>query len=337
MWAFYPPVVAYVLYLGWRHGGLTTFCAANPRIPQGGFVGESKSEILERLAPSGSVARFRRIAARQPSGARRAIVREFMAAERLSYPIVVKPDVGERGTGVVVARDEAAMARALDRPGADLILQEYVPGVEFGVFYARRPGAAHGWIFSLTEKRFPAVVGDGRRTLEELILDDPESNPMARLHLRAHAPRLTRVPAAGEAVRLVELGSHCRGARFLDGGSRWTPALACEIDRISRTDPDFHFGRFDVRAESIEAFRAGRFRVIELNGVTSESTNIYHPGRRLRDAYAILFSQWRLAFSIGREQRARGAAVPTAFELLRLALGSRLARGPLAAPAHPGA
>ena len=41
-WAFYPPVVCYVLWLALKHRGLTLFTCANPAIPEGGFVGESK-------------------------------------------------------------------------------------------------------------------------------------------------------------------------------------------------------------------------------------------------------------------------------------------------------
>ncbi|MEP6475261.1 MAG: alpha/beta fold hydrolase, partial [Gemmatimonadota bacterium] len=41
MWAFYPPIALYVLYLAVRYRSLTLFTAVNPAIPGGGFVGES--------------------------------------------------------------------------------------------------------------------------------------------------------------------------------------------------------------------------------------------------------------------------------------------------------
>src|SRR5215831_16393305 len=46
---FYPPVVAYIAYLGIRFRNWTLFTAANPAIPAGGFVGESKYQILGKL------------------------------------------------------------------------------------------------------------------------------------------------------------------------------------------------------------------------------------------------------------------------------------------------
>jgi len=46
---FYPPVVAYIAYLGIKFRSWTLFTAANPAISAGGFVGESKYQILEQL------------------------------------------------------------------------------------------------------------------------------------------------------------------------------------------------------------------------------------------------------------------------------------------------
>src|SRR5208337_4804091 len=46
---FYPPVVAYIAYLGIKFRSWTLFTAANPAIPAGGFVGESKHQILAHL------------------------------------------------------------------------------------------------------------------------------------------------------------------------------------------------------------------------------------------------------------------------------------------------
>ena len=49
LYVFYPPVVAYIAYLGIRFRSWTLFTAANPAIPAGGFVGESKHQILDHL------------------------------------------------------------------------------------------------------------------------------------------------------------------------------------------------------------------------------------------------------------------------------------------------
>ena len=94
---------------------------------------------------------------------------------------------------------------------------------------------------------------------------------------------------------------------FLDGSHLVTPALTTAIGRVSRAQAGFHFGRYDVRAPSVEAFQRGEFTVIELNGLTSESTNIYDPQHSVWFGWRVLGRQWRLAFAIGAENRARGS------------------------------
>lgn len=226
---------------------------------------------------------------------------------RLSFPIVLKPDVGERGGGVQIVRNETELGAYLRDAQGDILLQPFVSGVEAGLFYYRLPGDAHGTLFAITEKRMPAVLGDGRRTLEELILADERAVCLAPLFLRRHANRLDTVPPPGEEVTLAELGTHCRGAAFFDGSHLRTPELETAVDQISRGYPGFWFGRYDVRAPSWEALSAGEFTVLELNGATSEATSIYDPRYGLLTAYRTLFQQWALLFRIAVLNRDAGA------------------------------
>ena len=137
---------------------------------------------------------------------------------------------------------------------------------------------------------------------------------------RKNSERIQEVPAPGEKVQLVEIGTHCRGAIFLDGGDTITPALEDVIDQIAKSFDGFFFGRFDIRVPSRQDFMAGRnLQIIELNGVTSEATHIYDPKLSLFDAYRVLFQQWRIAFEIGDRNRARGIPPASVGELLSAA------------------
>ena len=317
-----------------KHRSATLFTAANPSILAGGVVGEPKFDILGGLAGASEyVARFALIPATFPSQARTRLVEDFMENNALAFPVVLKPNHGQRGSGVVIVRSAAALAERLEQLCADTIVQEYVPGKEFGVFYYRRPSEPNGHIFSVTEKIFPSVVGDGRRTLEQLILDDERAVCAARLYRERHKDHLDTVLEQGVDYPLTELGSHCRGALFLDGARLITPALTQRFDAIAKTFDGFFFGRFDVRATGgLEQFQSGEgFKILELNGVTSEATHIYHPGTPLVRAYRVLIEQWRIAFEIGAENRARGVIPTRVRDLCSLALEYRqTARGHLA-------
>lgn len=330
VWVFELPVLLYGIWLGLRHRHLTVFTAVNPGIPSGGFVEESKSGILRGLAralagasstsaPVAQIARFVLVDLPDDPEARLGRLRAALREAGLDLPVVLKPDVGERGRGVAVVRSEAEMREYLAQASRRLIVQEYVPGEEFGVFYVRHPAEAKGRVISITGKRFPVVVGDGRRRLEELILADDRAVCMAPYYLEANFARLDEIPAADERVQLVEIGNHCRGTVFFDGGEHLTPELESAIDAMARGFEGFHFGRFDLRVPSVEHFRAGRgMKILELNGVSSEATHIYAPGASLLAAYRTLFEQWRLAFEIGAANAALGARPTTLRALARL-------------------
>lgn len=332
-WIFYTPVLLNYFRLALRYRSWSVFTAVNPCMPAGGFIGESKSEILDGIEGHEEfITRTHCLEAALPPQQRIDAALDFMEQEQLDYPVVLKPDAGQRGSGVAVVRSNDELEAYLKVIRVDCVIQEHAEGEEFGLFYYRFPDEPRGRLFSITTKAFPEVVGDGVTTLERLILFDERAVCLARLHLDAQAHRLWDVPAKGERVRLVEIGNHSRGSIFYDGSDLITPELEATVDRISQDLPGFFFGRYDVIAASTEDLRAGRnFKIIELNGGTSEATSIYDPANRLSEAYRVLFEQWGLLFEIARRNAERGAETVGLVALLKsLALYRREQRS------HPG-
>jgi membrane protein DedA with SNARE-associated domain len=328
-WVFYPPVLCYVAYLMLKHRSPTLFTAANPGILGGGFIGESKIDILRGICQESEfVARASLINESLDGASRIAQARSLMAGNGFDFPVALKPNQGQRGSGVAIVRSDAELQNYLRRTTSDTIIQEYAPGHEFGIFYYRLPGAANGRIFSITEKRLPVLTGDGINTLERLILDDERAVCMARFYLNQQQERLLQIPDQGEKVQLVELGTHCRGAIFLDGAWIRTAALEEAFDRISKQFDGFYFGRYDVRTPSIEDFKQGKnFKIVELNGVTSEATHIYDPRNSLFAAYRTLCKQWRIAFEIGARNRQSGVQPASIDTLVKLIIDYRTGVG----------
>lgn len=309
MWLFYPPVVLYILYLGIRFRSLTLFTSANPEIEASGFVGESKFQILSGLSRAEASREHIPLTGLLQGNAWSRIdqAKRFMLEGSLHYPVALKPDAGERGFGVSIVRSDMELNEYLISSTRDVIMQQYAPGHEFGVFYYRHPNEAYGKIFSITRKQFPVLTGNGNDTLETLILKDKRAVCMSHSYFNAQKERLLNIPQSGEAIQLIEIGTHSRGCIFLDGTELNTAALEAAIDRIAQAFEGFYFGRFDIRTPSIADFQNGtNFKIVELNGVTSEATSIYDPKNSLFAAYKILFRQWRLAFEIGAENQRRG-------------------------------
>ena len=314
-WMFYPPVAVYCLWLAIKYRGLTLPTAANPGIFSGGLVGESKIAMLDQLfATSPAYTAEAKLVTGETFAERMRSLDDALARMGLTYPFILKPDLGQRGAGIKLIRTREQAEDYLLEMTAPLIAQRYAAGPgEAGIFYFRFPHETSGRIFAITEKIFPVLIGDGNSTVEELIQRDARSAIIADKYLHRFASRRTEVLAAGAELKLVEAGNHAQGCIFRDGQRLGTPALVARMDEISQRLDGFFIGRYDVRFASEEELRAGsNFQIIELNGAASEATSIYDAQYSLGQAYRTLFRQWELVFAIGAENRARGVA-PTSF------------------------
>jgi membrane protein DedA with SNARE-associated domain len=310
-WMFYPPVVIYFVWLALKHRGLTLPTAANPGIFSGGMVGESKMATLKDLFATSPefTAEAEMIAGNTPAE-RLHSLDQILSQRGFGFPLILKPDLGQRGDGVKLIRSKENAEACLRGNSASFIVQRYAPGPhEAGIFYYRFPHEPRGRIFAVTEKTFPIVTGDGRSTFTELVWNDARARFMAETYLRRFAGRGQEVPAPGEQIKLVEAGNHAQGCIFRDGAKLVTPELEARIDEISQKLTGFFIGRYDIRYASESDLRAGKnFQIIELNGAASEATNIYDAQNSLATAYRTLFRQWDLVFAIGAANRRRGCA-----------------------------
>jgi membrane protein DedA with SNARE-associated domain len=334
-WIFYIPVAGFCVWFGVRYRGFALPTVANPGQKNGGVIGESKIEILRTLmetSPGLTADAF--LIPGGEAEERYARLREICYVNRLQFPLVLKPDTGQRGSGFKKVESFEDARGYLAKVSAPLVLQEYVYGPkEAGIFYYRFPNEALGHIFGITRKEFPAVVGDGVRTIRELIEADPRARLISQTYLKRFESSADDVLEGGTRLRLVEAGNHCQGCIFLDGAGLLTDELREAIDAISQKLPGFFVGRYDIRYESDDALRAGRdFKIIELNGAASEATNIYDSANSIWSAYATLYRQWEIVYRIGAENRRRGnrsAGVRTVFKDW-LAFSARAAEFPVA-------
>lgn len=312
-WLFYAPVVAFWIIKAIRYRSITLPALANPRIDAGGICGESKNGILDLAGPTARqwIADYAPLTTSgHNDGNDLALGLAAMARAGLNFPVVAKPDMSCNGVGVRVVNNAPELGAYLAQfPRAtDLQLQALVTYEgEAGIFYIRHPGESAGRITSVTLKFPPTVIGNGKHTVRALITADTRLNAVSSLLLPKLAAQAERVPAAGESVRLVFVGNHCRGSTFKDGLDIVTPSLSARIDEIVKDMPDLHFSRLDLRYESLEALRVGEnFKIIEFNGSGSEATHIWDPQMTLRKAYATQFFHYGESFKIGAAIRAKG-------------------------------
>lgn len=317
LWVMYFPVVVQWLLLALRYRSLTLPLIANPVISLSGMVGAAKSALL---GAAGNYARqwilpwiVYEVSERSADEQVNAVLSALQEAD-LSLPIVGKPDIGCRGVGVKLLHNEAEMrAYIADFPVQACIqfqqLSEWE--AEAGVFYVRFPGEKQGSISSLTLKYMPFVVGDGSSTLQQLVSRDPRAGEVQHLYAERHRANWQRVLPEGEPYRLVFSASHCRGAVFRDGAQYIDSRLSEALDRIFDDIPGFHYGRLDIKFRDLDALMAGQdFSIIEINGASSESINIWDRNASLGAAFKTLLQQYQTLFKLGDANRRRGHSTP---------------------------
>ncbi|TND05098.1 MAG: hypothetical protein FD123_3718 [Bacteroidetes bacterium] len=304
-WVLFSPALFYWFYLALRARSFTYFTAANPGIELGGFFGESKINILRKIAAEYLPATLF-FETRTTTGE----IRTEMKKNGMGFPVICKPDKGEMGFRVAKISSEAELADYLEDADEGLIVQEFVTyETELGILYYRFPDGSRSGITSVVRKEFLAVTGDGMSTVAELINESSRARfQLAALNKKLGGKMETVLPA-GERLLLEPIGNHCRGTKFLDGSGMIDERLIAVFDRIASGMEGFYFGRFDLKVSSVEDLYAGRnIRIMEVNGTTSEPAHIYDPRMNLPKAYRAIFHNMKLVYCIARQNRAGGVS-----------------------------
>jgi len=316
---FYFPVGLRWMFLSVRYRSLTLPTVSNPNIETGGYWGESKSDVMHQVGEDQQkwvaeyVSMVRSDIAQSDFDAALALIE----AKGLSFPIVVKPDVGWQGYGVRLIEDGNSLFQYISSfpCGEKLVLQRPIlHDGEAGVFYVRIPGEKSGRIISLTLRYFPYVYGDGNSTLQELIQNNPRSRLRSGFYLGGKSEHmafekeyLEMIPAKDELVRLSFIGSIRVGGLYRDATNLITPEMVKRFDEIAQSMPEFYFGRFDIRFESTDLLQTGEgFSIIEINGAGSEAINAWDPEVPIMQLYRELFKTQSLLFKVSALNRKRG-------------------------------
>lgn len=313
-WEYWPINVVYflpALYFLWlcaRYRAWFFFSASNPGIPTGGMFFEAKWDIYQRM-PKNCYPKSIYVDTEEPYE----VLKRRVESSGLTFPIIAKPNRGERGWGVKILRNFGDLSDYRRRYSIDFLLQAYVDyPMEWSVFYKRMPNESKGKITSLTEKVHLQVLGDGNSTLEQLV----RSSPRATLHYEtirnSFGSAFFDVVPAGEKKILVPYGNHCRGALFLDRSNQIDHSLGEVFDRIAIQIDGFYFGRFDLKAQSLEDLREGKnFSIVELNGSGAEPAHIYQPGFSFWKGQATIMRHFKWMSEISAINMRHGAELMT--------------------------
>lgn len=183
--------------------------------------------------------------------------RAWQWAEAIA-PVVVKPAAGGRGRLVHVGIedfDEFEWAfDAVAAEGGEVLVEQSVTGVD------HRVTVINGKVVAATRRTPPNVVGDGSRTVAELIeAKNIErrmcANPVHKQlklrgpeirHLKVQGLTADSVPAAADVVQLRSAANVSTGGDAVDATDDLSPEAIAYVERAGRAIPGLRMGGFDV-------------------------------------------------------------------------------------------
>ncbi len=274
-----------------------------------GMFGNSKSEMYS-LLHSSVVPKFMKVNSTDSLE----FTRIQMKENGLTFPVFVKPEIGERGFQIKRIENASELSQYHHTLKSDYLIQQQITlPLEISLFVYKLPGSSDYTISSIVSKELLCVVGDGHNSLGKLIENYPRASiQVKRLFQRWRSEWNTIIPNGVKFV-LTDVANHSKGAKFHNLTELLSPAWTRRVQELIIDKAGFHFGRFDIRCESLQDFPEGKpISVLELNGIGAEPIDMYIEGLPLYKGLQILWKHWTIQCKIAEKHLVNGAQVPDA-------------------------
>ncbi len=305
MWIVYFPVSFYYIFLSIKARSFFFFSASNPTIETGGMFFESKWKIFE-LIPKKYFPTTIYIEETDTLN----VVLDKLNTNNISFPIIAKPDRGERGWCVQKINNQQELKDYINKINIPFLIQAYVDyPLEFSVFYFRNPNSQQGKVTSVTLKKLLTIKGDGISTIEQLILKNDRAFLQYHHLEKNKSIDFEKVLSKDEEQVLVPYGNHVLGAMFLNYNNIIDQQLNNTFNEISKQIDGFYFGRFDLRCTSIEDLKQGKnISILELNGAGAEPAHIYDPKFSFLKAQQVIVQHYAMLYNASTINNKKGVA-----------------------------
>jgi len=297
-WFFHVPIFPYYLYLSIRRRSLAFFTNTNPNIFTGGFVNSSKINAFKGIdskwLPKQAFFTSNLID----------VVENELRHKCIEYPFILKPDKGERGFGVVKVNNREELLEKLHKVTDDFIIQEFIDfPLEFGILFYQNPKTNKGDISSICYKEMPFVIGNGVDELQELIFKKYNTLDFENINNQ----NSKKVLDENDHFLLEYIAHRNRSCLFKDYNSIYSNQIIETFSLITSKMENFNFGRFDVKAKTIESLTTGNdLKILEVNGVNSLPIHIFDPIHSFYKCYKDLYAHWFTIFQISKRNSSLG-------------------------------
>ena len=303
LWPFnviYAPLGPLWLWYALKARAFWWFTPANPTLAFAGFEGEGKKEMYD-LLPEHAYPTTIYVEPTQSFDD----IKTLVAEKGLTYPICVKPQVGLKGLLFRKVDSEEKLRIYHERVPVDYLIQSLVEApMEVSVFYYRYPDQPKGVISGFIQKEMMHVFGDGKHTLWELILLHPKAKHRLEEMRIKHEKMLETILPAGEKYILTHAANLNRGARFTNMKEEIDEQLLDLFDPLSHRC-SWYYGRYDLKCNSIEELKQGKFIVLEFNGAGAEPNHVYNANYSWFKALKVFAHHWKVLYEIGKYNHKR--------------------------------
>jgi hypothetical protein len=298
LWPFtliYAPIGPLWVWYAAKAKAFWWFTPANPTLTFAGFEGEGKKEMYD-LLPEGSYPTTIYVEPSQTFDE----IKQLVESKRLVYPICVKPQVGLKGLLFRKVDNEEKLRIYHERVPLPYLIQSLVEApLEVSVFYYRYPNQPKGMISGFIQKEMMHVFGDGVQTLWDLILQHPKAKHRLEEMRIKHELMLKTVLPPGEKYILTHAANLNRGARFTNLHHQIDDKLLSLFDPLSHRC-SWYYGRYDLKCNSIEELKEGKFIILEFNGAGAEPNHVYNAGFTWPQALQVFAHHWKVLYEIGK-------------------------------------
>ena len=294
-WTIHFPMYLLGIYWGIRLRTPNFFPAVNPGMDNGGLFNYSKYESMRDFEKE-NVPKSIRVSPPHLAFS----VLEKAGQYNIAFPMILKPDIGERGRGVKLIGDFQALEDYLKIfQNESVIVQEYISKPEeYGVFVIKNPETGSLKITSITQKIPLQITGNGKDTALTLA----KKHPRASRYLSEIPANLRdEVPEKNSIFPLSIKGNHCKGATFLDRSDLLNPKIREAFEILCKPLQGFWYGRLDVKVDSaISLENPSAISVLEVNGANSEPIHMYSPGKTYLESLGIIRAHFEEMAKIAR-------------------------------------
>jgi hypothetical protein len=311
-WVFYFPAYFYYFYLALKSRRWVYFSVLNPCMKFGGAFLSSKQNYLKKIAPEWT-----------PKTLHVSDLEDFesiknqLKAKNLNFPLIAKPDMGERGRNVEKMESLNELELYLKKIDQSVLIQEYIDyPIEIGILFYWDTNRIPQ-ITSVGKKEFCKLIGDGKRTLEILVNENHRIAHRASILKDRFETQWHQIIPKGKELLVEPIGNHNRGTTFLDAREHKTKEMLDWIEICLQNLPDFDYGRIDLKIKNWNAFKDNTgIKILEINGVNSEPIHIYDPCCSIWSAYKTIFNHMHIIYKLSQQKLNTQSQTPSLFEFI---------------------